>query len=418
MNVKKVPLFAWILLAIVLAVIAGQFFPVPLARVFFTFNSIFGTFLGFVIPLIIIGLVTPAIAELGSGSGKWIAITAGVAYLSTMIAGFSTWGVSQLVLPSFLTGSMVEELSGDSTLNLTSYVSFTNSSSGDGMEIVVEPLMGVMTALVLAFILGLGLTLVKGNIVKRGFEEFRVIIVAMIEKILIPFLPLHIFGIFLNLTMSGDVGRVLGTFLVVVILTFSMTIIYLLFEFTVAGAIAGKNPLKALWNMKEAYFTALGTSSSAATIPVTLQCAEKNGVSQAVRSFTIPLGATIHLSGSTIKIVGFSLAIMFLSGADTALGVYAPFIFMLGIMMIAAPGVPGGAIAAAAGLLASMLGFNEAEVGLMFATYIALDSFGTAANVTGDGAIAMIIDKVTRGRLGASEKADDEQRPATETAAV
>lgn len=409
MDVKKIPLFAWILLAIVLAVIAGQFFPVPLARAFFTFNSIFGTFLGFVIPLIIIGLVTPAIAELGSGSGKWIAVTAGIAYLSTMIAGFLTWGASHLVLPRFLTGGMVEELSGGNDLNLTSYVVFTNSSSGDGMEIVVEPVMGVMTALVLAFILGLGLTLVRGDIVRRGFQEFRVIIVAMIEKILIPLLPIHIFGIFLNLTMSGDVGRVLGTFLVVVILTFALTIIYLIFQFVVAGGIAGKNPFRALWNMKEAYFTALGTSSSAATIPVTLQCSAKNGVSQAVRSFTVPLGATIHLSGSTIKIVGFSLAIMFLSGADTSLGTYAPFIFMLGIMMIAAPGVPGGAIAAAAGLLSTMLGFNEAEVGLMFATYIALDSFGTAANVTGDGAIALIMDKITRGRLGTDSEPDESE---------
>lgn len=409
MDVKKIPLFAWILLAIVLAVISGQFFPVPLARVFFTFNSIFGTFLGFVIPLIIIGLVTPAIAELGSGSGKWIAITAGIAYLSTMLAGFLTWGTPQVILPRFLTGTMVQDLSSEGGANLTSYVTFTNSSSGDGMEIVVEPVMGVMTALVLAFILGLGLTLVRGEIVKHGFDEFRVIIVAMIEKILIPLLPIHIFGIFLNLTMSGDVGRVLGTFLVVVILTFALTLVYLIFEFVIAGGIAGKNPFRALWNMKEAYFTALGTSSSAATIPVTLQCAEKNGVSRAVRSFTVPLGATIHLSGSTIKIVGFSLAIMFLSGADTSLGNYAPFIFMLGIMMIAAPGVPGGAIAAAAGLLSTMLGFNEAEVGLMFATYIALDSFGTAANVTGDGAIAMIMDKLTRGRLDTDSEKEPEE---------
>lgn len=407
MNLKKVPLFAWILIAIILAVIAGQFFPVPLARVFFTFNSLFGTFLGFVIPLIIIGLVTPAIAELGSGSGKWIAITAGIAYISTMIAGFMTWGVSHLVLPPFMTGGMVSDLSAEDGPNLTSYVNFTNSGSGDGMEIVVEPLMGVMTALVLAFILGLGLSLVRGNVVKRGFDEFRVIIVAVIEKILIPLLPIHIFGIFLNLTMSGDVGRVLGTFLAVVIMTFTLTIVYLIFQYVVAGAVAGKNPFKALWNMKEAYFTALGTSSSAATIPVTLQCAEKNGVSRPVRSFTVPLCATIHLSGSTIKIVGFSLAIMFLAGHDTSLAAYAPFIFMLGVMMVAAPGVPGGAIAAAAGLLSSMLGFNEAEVGLMFATYIALDSFGTATNVTGDGAIAMIIDKISRGRIAESDEQEE-----------
>ncbi|MDO5720196.1 MAG: dicarboxylate/amino acid:cation symporter [Actinomycetaceae bacterium] len=399
MNFKRIPLFAWVLLAIILAIITGPFMPLVLARAFFTFNAIFGTFLGFVIPLIIIGLVTPAIAELGSGSGKWIALTAGIAYLSTMIAGFTTWGVSQFVLPTYLAGHTATEIDTADHSELVPFFSMSNSP-GDDLTIVVEPVMGVMTALVLAFILGLGLSLVEGTVVRRGFQEFRIIIIAMVEKILIPLLPIHIFGIFLDLTMGGDVARVVGTFLVVVVMTFALTIVYLIFEFGVAGAIAGKNPLKALWNMKDAYLTALGTSSSAATIPVTLMCTERNGVSKPVSAFTVPLCATIHLSGSTIKIVGFSLAIIFLSGGDMSLATYAPFIFMLGIMMIAAPGVPGGAIAAAAGLLASMLGFNEAQVGLMFATYIALDSFGTATNVTGDGAIALIVDKITRGRIG------------------
>lgn len=414
MNYKKIPLFAWVLLAIVLAIISGPFMPLIAARAFFTFNTIFGTFLGFVIPLIIIGLVTPAIADLGSGSGKWIALTAGIAYLSTMIAGFSTWGVSQFVFPRFLAGHTTKEIQPVDHPELTPFFSMSNSGGGDSLTIVIEPLMGVMTALVLAFILGLGLSLVEGTVVSRGFKEFRVIIVAMVEKILIPLLPIHIFGIFLNLTMSGDVARVVGTFLVVVVMTFSLTIIYLIFEFVVAGAFASKNPFVALWNMKDAYLTALGTSSSAATIPVTLICAERNGVSKPVSAFTVPLCATIHLSGSTIKIVGFSLAIIFLSGGDMSLPTYAPFIFMLGIMMIAAPGVPGGAIAAAAGLLSSMLGFNETQVGLMFAIYIALDSFGTATNVTGDGAIAMIIDKVTRGRIAQANAQPEPQKTAAQ----
>lgn len=407
MNLQKIPLFAWVLVAIILAVVFGQFMPVEVARLFFTFNSIFGAFLGFVIPLIIIGLVTPAIAELGSGSGRWIALTAGLAYTSTLIAGFLTWGASQLVFPAFLTKGQNAELTGEEVAGLTPYFTVANSASGSGIEIVLTPLMGVMTALILAFITGLGLSLVQGDVVRHGFVEFRVIVVAMVEKILIPLLPLHIFGIFLQLTMSGQVNRVLSIFLVVVVLTFALTIFYLLMQYTLAGAITGRNPLKALWNMKEAYFTALGTSSSAATIPVTLKCTEANGVSKPVASFTVPLCATIHLSGSTIKIVGFSLAIIFLSGADMSLATYAPFIFLLGVMMVAAPGVPGGAIAAAAGLLGSMLGFDESQIGLMFATYIALDSFGTATNVTGDGAIAMIMDKFAGKKLA---KAQAEQQ--------
>lgn len=406
MNLKKVPLFAWVLLAIILAVGAGYVFPVELARVFFTFNAFFGTFLGFTIPLIIIGLVTPAIAELGSGSGRWIALTAGIAYASTMVAGFLTWGASQIIYPSFLQAGATATATND--LPLTSYINVLNSPSGqeNAVEIVIPPLMGVMTALLLAFILGLGLSLVKGDVVRRGFAEFRVIIVALVEKILIPLLPLHIFGIFLQLTMSGQVGQVLNTFLVVVILTFALTIVYLLFQYTVAGAIAGRNPLKALWGMKEAYFTALGTSSSAATIPVTLKCTENNGVSKPVAAFTVPLCATIHLSGSTIKITGFSLAIIFLAGGDMSLATYAPFIFMLGVMMVAAPGVPGGAIAAASGLLSSMLGFSPEQVALMFASYIALDSFGTATNVTGDGAIALIMDKLAGKKLAEAVEAN------------
>ncbi|MET0979567.1 MAG: cation:dicarboxylase symporter family transporter, partial [Paeniglutamicibacter terrestris] len=168
-----------------------------------------------------------------------------------------------------------------------------------------------------------------------------------------------------------------------------------------AGSMNGQNPFKALWNMRDAYFTALGTSSSAATIPVTLASTKKNGVSDAVAGFVVPLCATIHLSGSMVKITCFSIAVLLLTGGDVSFTSYLPFILMLGVMMIAAPGVPGGAIAAAAGLLAQMLGFGEVEVGLMFAAYIALDSFGTATNVTGDGALAMIMNKLTGGKLGA-----------------
>lgn len=171
----------------------------------------------------------------------------------------------------------------------------------------------------------------------------------------------------------------------------------------VASAIAGRNPLTSLRTMLPAYATALGTSSSAATIPVTLRQAIAMGVRKPIASFVIPLCATIHLAGSTVKIVSFSLAVMFLAGVQVNIPVFVGFIFMLGITMVAAPGVPGGAIVTAAGLLSSMLGFTEPQVALMIATYIAIDSFGTATNVTGDGAIAMIVAKISDGKLGSRD---------------
>ena len=173
-----------------------------------------------------------------------------------------------------------------------------------------------------------------------------------------------------------------------------MHILLLLFQFCVAGAIAKKNPIKALITMLPAYMTALGTQSSAATIPVTLAQAKKNGVADEVAEFSVPLCATIHLAGSTLKIVACAFAISFMLGMPTNVGLYAGFIMMLGITMVAAPGVPGGAIMASLGLLQSMLGFNEETQALMIALYIAMDSFGTACNVTGDGAIAVIVDRL------------------------
>ena len=167
----------------------------------------------------------------------------------------------------------------------------------------------------------------------------------------------------------------------------------LLFQYIVAGALARKNPLKMLWNMMPAYFTALGTQSSAATIPVTLKRSIDNGVSEQIAGFVIPLCATIHLSGSSMKIVSCAIALMIMQGIGYDFMTISGFIFMLGIVMIAAPGVPGGAIMASLGVLSSMLGLGENDQVLMIALYIAMDSFGTACNVTGDGAIALIIER-------------------------
>lgn len=381
----RLGLLPQILIAIVLGIVFGQFFPDTLTRVFVTFNGLFGNFLSFIIPLIIVGLITPAISELGRGAGKWLAITAGIAYLSTLFAGLLGFGASMAFLPRILAGRSATTLGNPEDALLAPY--FT---------VEMPPLLGVMSALVLAFVVGVALTMIGSDVLQNGFFEFREVINKVISGVIIPLLPLYIFGIFLNMTAAGEVFAVISTFLGVILMVFALTVVLLLVQYGIAGAIARRNPLTMLKTMLPAYATALGTSSSAATIPVTLRQTLRIGVSEPVASFAVPLCATIHLAGSTVKITTFSLAVMMLYGLDIQPGVIIGFIMMLGITMVAAPGVPGGAIVTASGLLSSMLGFTDPQVGLMIATYIAIDSFGTATNVTGDGAIATIVDSFAR----------------------
>ncbi|MEL4504291.1 dicarboxylate/amino acid:cation symporter [Luteococcus sp. H138] len=381
---KRLGLLPKILIAIVLGIVCGLFFPTFLVRVFVTFNGLFGNYLGFVIPLIILGLIAPAISELGAGAGKWLAITTAIAYGSTLFAGFMGYAVSMAVLPRLLKGKTVVNVTNPEDSLLAPF-----------FKVEMPPALQVMTALILAFLVGVALTVIKGDVIHRGLVEFRQIIELVIVKTIIPLLPIYIFGIFLNMTAAGEVYRVITTFLGVILMVFALTVILLLIQYSVAGAIAGRNPLKMLKTLLPAYATALGTSSSAATIPVTLRQTIQSGVSEPVASFVIPLCATIHLAGSTIKITCFSLAVMILYGMPIKTTVIIGFVMLLGIMMVAAPGVPGGAIMTATALLTSQLGFNEAQVGLMIATYIAIDSFGTATNVTGDAAIAHVVDTLS-----------------------
>ena len=234
---------------------------------------------------------------------------------------------------------------------------------------------------------------IKGNALRRGFGEFLEVVTMTIRNVIIPLLPLYIFGIFLNMTVSGQVATMLGAFARIIMIIFAMSLMLLIGQYCVAALFVRRNPLKLLWTMLPAYFTALGTQSSAATIPVTLRQAVRMGVSEEIAGFVIPLCATIHMSGSAMKIVACAVALMLMQGIPYTAPMFVGFSCMLGISIVAAPGVPGGAIMASLGLLASMLGFSEADQALMIALYIAMDSFGTACNVTGDGFIALIIDK-------------------------
>lgn len=398
----KFGLLPRILLAIAAGIACGFFFPDWLTRIALTFNSIFGNFLGFIIPLLILGLVAPGIADLGRNAGRLLAITAALAWLFTLISGFGTYFTGTAVLPSLLDGSQFNE-SGVGAEALTPY--FT---------VEMPPLMGVMTALILAFVLGLGMAYIHSSRLKGVMDDFKSIIDRVITRIIIPLLPFYIFGIFLSMTQSGQVAGVLGVFVKLIVVIFCLTVVLLLFQFSIAGFIARKNPLRMLRTMLTAYVTALGTQSSAATIPVTLEQTVKLGVRPELAGFVVPLCATIHLSGSMMKITACALAVSMISGHPIPMGTFAGFILLLSVTMIAAPGVPGGAIMAAVGLLESMLGFDDTLTGLMIATYIAMDSFGTATNVTGDGAVAVIVDRIDRltsGRRDSVGEPKETERP-------
>lgn len=380
MKAIRINLLVKILIAMALGIAAGNFFPEWAGRIFMTFNAVFSQFLGFLIPLIILGFVAPAIAEIGKDAGKMLVWTALIAYVATLMSGFLSYGVGETVFPHLISPGTLGGI-----------------TEGHDLEpyftVEMPPLMGVMTALVTAFTMGICLSRMKGTALKRGFTEFRQIVEMTISGAIIPLLPLYIFGIFLNMTVSGQVIGILTAFAKIIGVIFALHIFLLIFQYCIAALFVKRNPFKLLWTMMPAYFTALGTQSSAATIPVTLRQAVKMGVSEDVAGFVIPLCATIHMSGSVMKIVCCALALMIMQGHPYDIGMMSGFICMLGVSIVAAPGVPGGAIMASLGILGSILGFSESDQALMIALYIAMDSFGTACNVTGDGFIALIIDR-------------------------
>lgn len=381
---KKLSLITKILLCLVLGIGIGLVcganniqFPV---KILVTFSGLFGNFLSFVIPLIIIGFIIPGIASLGSKSGKGLIITTIIAYVSTLIAGFAAYLVGAGILPKFINGSI------------------SLSDSGQAIEpyftIDIPAIMNVMSALTLAFVLGIGLSKIKNSTMLKVVDEFNKIVLMIVTKVLIPLVPVYIGCVFAKLSYSGEIFNTLKSFGIVYVILFSLQLLYIVLQYCIAGAIKKENPFKLIKNMIPAYMTAVGTQSSAATIPVTLQCVKKNQVSEEVLDFVVPLGATIHLAGDTITLVLTSMAVMYMNGQTPTFGMIVPFIFMLGVTMIAAPGVPGGGVMAALGLLESMLGFGSVEKPIMIALHAAQDSFGTATNVAGDGAIAIIVDYI------------------------
>ena len=384
MKKIKFGLLPRILVAIVLGVALGGVMPEWGIRVFLTFNGLFSQLLGFLIPLIIVGMVIPAIADIGRGAGRMLLYTVLLAYASTIVAGMASYFTGALTFPSLIDSAVSLDVAAEAT-KLAPY--FT---------VEIAPLMSVMTALVLAFMVGLGLAYLKGDALRNVAKDFGDLVTMTIESVIIPLLPLYIFGIFLDMTAAGEVMRVIGVFIKIIGVIFVLHIVWLILLYCISGAVSKRNPFKMLATMLPAYFTALGTQSSAATIPVTLEQSRKMGVSDEVSGFVIPLCATIHMSGSMLKIVACAMALMLMQGIAFDFGMFFGFICMLAITMVAAAGVPGGAIMAALGVLATMLGFTAEDQALMISLYIAMDSFGTACNVTGDGALAAIMDRINK----------------------
>lgn len=373
-----------VFVAILIGIVVGLYAPLWLNRSFVTFNKLFGSFLGFSIPLIIMGLVMPAIAELGKNAGKLLFVTVVIAYSFTLFSGFSTYFAGSAFFPTLLgEQSMVS-------------VEVAERSLEPFFVIGIPPILDVMSALVLAFMVGIGLSLKSRSTLGEVLKDFRDIVTQVIEKVIIPLLPFYIMSIFSEIAYAGKVVSVIGLFVKIIGVIFVMHFALLIIQFVIAGLISGRNPIKSLMTMLPAYATALGTQSSAATIPVTLQQVIKMGVPERIAGFVVPLCATIHLSGSTMKITACAMALMMMNGQSVDFELFAGFIMMLGIIMVAAPGVPGGAIMAALGILQSMLGFDAQQQALMIALYIAMDSFGTACNVTGDGAVALIVNKISK----------------------
>ena len=390
MSKKKIGLVPKLIIGIIAGILIGSFAPEFLVKVLVTACSLFSAFLKFVIPFIIIGFVTAGIADLATGAGKLLGVTTGIAYGSTIVAGTLAFIVASLIFPSFIDPSVASQI-GDPEAGMLEPI-FT---------IPLSPMVDVTAAIVFSFTMGLGISALrnndKGEILYNLFQEFQEIITKVLSTIIIPLLPIYIAGTFANITYAGQVWNILSIFWRVYLVVIPLHIVYLIIQFTTAGFVTGKNPLKMLKNQIPGYLTAVGTQSSAAAIPVNVECAKNNGVSKEIREFCVPLCATIHLSGSIISVTSFAVAVLMMNGMDHGFSTVFPFILMLGIAMVAAPGAPGGAIMSALPFL-PMIGIpsDGGLASLMIALYLTQDSFGTAANVSGDNAIAAVVDHLNK----------------------
>ena len=390
----KIGLIPKLIIAIILGILFGTFLPEWCNRLIVTFSSIFSTFLAFVMPLMIVAYVTMGIANLRSGAGKLLVITVALAYCSTLVAGSVSYLVSSTLFPSFMSAGALDQIAATAEASPEGYLSLS-----------IPPLLNTLSAVTLAFILGLCLSTMRGKTIGdtlyNAMEDFSAIIDKVLHSVIIPLLPLYICGTFTNMTYSGKTFAILGILWKVFLVVIAMHLLYIVLQFLLAGLVAGKNPFALIKNQIPGYATAIGTQSSAATIPVNLECAEKDGILEEIRSFVVPLCANIHMAGSMITITACSTAVCLMNQIPISLATVIPFIMTLGIAMVASPGAPGGSIMTALPFLYMVFGQEAGDVNgpicaIMVALYITQDSFGTACNVSGDNAIGTIVDAIYR----------------------
>lgn len=381
MKKFKAGLFVKVLIAIAGGALLGSFAPDVLVRILKTFNVLFAQLLKFIIPLLILGLVTPAIANVGKNAGKMLLVVIGIAYLSTIFSGFFAHLCSSNAFPHYLQAG---ELSSEA-LSAREFQPY--------FDLKIPPVCDILTALLLSFMLGIGIIATGSSPLKKAFEDFGAIVKLTIEKVIIPMLPWYVFTMICEMGARGVLAVVLGSGFKIILTGVVLTVLYLVIQYCIAGAVAGKNPFKCLWNMLPAYLTAFSICSSSAAIPVTSSCTRKNGIPDDIVDFTIPLCSTVHMCGSTIKLAVSAIAVAYLTGTPLPFAVYAHFVLMQGIAAVAAPGVMGGVLMASVGLLESIMGFTPDQTALVMTLYLALDGYGPACNVTGDGAIALVINR-------------------------
>lgn len=391
-NKQKLGLVPKLIIAIVLGILIGQFLPEGFCRLVVTLSGLFSTFLKFVIPLMILAYVTMGIADLSQGAGKLLLITVAIAYGSTLIAGTASFLVADNLFPSFMSAGALEQIAATADASLSSYFSIS-----------LEPVLDTLPAVALAFVLGLCLSTMRGkelgNSLYNGIGDFSKIIDKVLHTVIIPLLPLYICGTFVDMTKSGKTFAILSILWKVFLVVIIMHLICIAIQFCIAGAVSKKNPLTLIKNQIPGYTTALGTQSSAATIPVNLQCAETDGVCEQIRNFVVPLCANIHMAGSMITITACATAVCLMNQLPISLSTVIPFIMTLGIAMVASPGAPGGSIMTALPFLYMIFGAEAGDpngpiCAIMVALYITQDSFGTACNVSGDNAIGVIVDTI------------------------
>jgi Na+/H+-dicarboxylate symporter len=365
--------------AMVIGALVGSFAPGCVIRALNSFGGTFGQFIKFFVPFIIVGLVTPAIAETGKGAGKLLLATMGIAYVSTLFAGGFAFCVSDFLFPRILDAKLTE------LVGVTSFPAY--------FILTMPPLMDVTTALVMSFVFGLSMVALDAPYLRNTFNEVREAVALTIRKAFMPILPLYILSVMADLAASGKIAIVGGGCLKIMVLAFAVTTSILVIQYVVAGIVAGRNPFRLLWNMFPAYLTGWGCCSSAATLPVTLRQTRKNGVSDKITDLVIPLCSNVHLAGSMANMVVYTAGFIVLGGGTISLGAYMEFMFLLSVIAVASPGIPGGVVLASATIAETTLGFTPERYALVIAAYMALDGMGTACNLTGDGAIAVAMDR-------------------------